>query len=54
MTFDEYIKNPMGNKSTVMTNLRMYNELYTKKWETLMVRENGIVNYKLYSAGNDY
>lgn len=54
MTFDEYIKNPMGSKSTVMTNLQLYKQLYTEKWNNIMVRENGIVNYKLYHSGEDY
>ena len=54
MTFDEYIKNPMGSKSSVMSNRQMYKELYTDKWGKITVRENGIVRFKLYKSGEDY
>lgn len=54
MTFDEYIKNPMGTKSSVMSNRQMYRDMYTEKWGAITVRENGIINYKLYKAGDDY
>lgn len=54
MTFDEYIKNPMGNKSSVMSNRQMYRDMYTEKWGAITVRENGIITYKLYKAGDDY
>lgn len=52
MTFDEYIKNPM--QSSVMSNKDMYRQLYTSKWDSIKVRENGNIIYTLYKGSNDY
>lgn len=49
MTFGEYISNPMGRKSAVFNHREMYNDMYTKKLNELMVRENGKVLYELYN-----
>lgn len=49
MTFGEYISNPMGRKSAVFSHREMYNDMYTKKLNELMVRENGKVVYELYN-----
>lgn len=54
MTYDEYIKNPMGTGSSVITNRAMYQEMYSNKWDALMVRENGNVSYRLYKKNDDY
>lgn len=48
MTFDDYIKNPMGDKVAVMSNREIYRAMYKAKYEAIMVRENGKVNYKVY------
>lgn len=49
MTLEEYINNPMG--SSVVANQReMYKAYYTKKYDALMVRENGKIEYKLYKS----
>lgn len=53
MTFDDYIKNPMGN--SVMANSReMYRNMYMEKMDKLLVRENGKFNYRLYKSANKY
>ena len=54
MTFEEYIKNPLGKKSTVMTNRNVYHLLYSSKWDTVMVRENGLIIYHLYIDNDIY
>ena len=54
MTFEEYIKNPMGPKASVVTNRYLYQEMYTNKWNTLLVREDGKIAYKLYKTDDDY
>lgn len=54
MTFDSYIKNPMGTGSSVMTNRLLYQKLYTEKWDALLVREDGNIEYKLYKENEDY
>lgn len=49
MTFEEYINNPMG--SSVVANQReMYKAYYIQKYDALMVRENGKIEYRLYKA----
>lgn len=54
MTFEEYIRNPMGDKNTVMTHREIYRELYTSKYEKVMVRELNKVDYIIYKAKNSY
>lgn len=54
MTFEEYIKNPMGIKSSVITNRGMYEQMYTEKWDALKVRENGFIRHVLYQIKEDY
>lgn len=46
MTFDEYAKNPM--QSRVMNNTRLYDEMYKKKLDLLLLREKGVINYFLF------
>lgn len=53
MTFEEYIQNPMGAKSAVLTNRRMYQQMYEQKWDAIRVRENGLIIYKLYKAKDE-
>lgn len=47
MTFEGYIANPMGRKSAVFANMNMYGKMYGDKLDAIMVRENGIVDYRL-------
>lgn len=53
-TLKEYMANPSGNKSSVLTNRQMYEDLYQGKWGEIMTRENGHVEYKLYHTKNEY
>ena len=48
MTFDEYISNPMGKKNAVFSQREVFREIDTKKLDALLVREVGIVKYRLY------
>jgi hypothetical protein len=54
MTFDDYIKNPMGKKNSVFSNMQMYRDMYKKKLDLIMLREAGKITYNLYMNGNDY
>lgn len=54
MTFDEYIQNPMGEKNAVISNRTMYRNHYQEKLDKIMVREQGKIDYKAYTAGKRY
>lgn len=54
MTFDEYINNPMGNKSAVISNRNMYRNMYMEKLDKIMVREIGKIDYKLSKSKTKY
>lgn len=54
MTFEEYINNPMGIKSAVISNREMYRKMYTDKLNKVMVREVGKVDYQLYKSKSKY
>lgn len=48
MTLEEYIKNPMGKNNAVFSQKDMYRDLYTKKFDAVIAREAGRINYRLY------
>lgn len=54
MTFDEYINNPMGIKSAVISNREMYRKMYTEKFDKVMVREVGKMDYQLSKSNSKY
>ena len=54
MTYEEYIKNPMGTHNAVFSARDMYAKMYTDKWNALKLREAGFVGYTMYNAGSDY
>lgn len=54
MTFDEWISNPQGKGSAVMPNRIMYQNMYTNQWDTIRLRENGLIMYHLYKDNEDY
>lgn len=54
LTLTGYIENPMGKKNAVFSNRDMYRDLYTKKFDMVLLRENGNINYKLYTKGSNY
>ena len=50
MTFDKYIDNPSGG--SVFTNRNMYKEMYQKKFDKVLLRENGSIKYQLFTAND--
>ena len=53
-SFKEYISNPLGNKTAVFSSREMYRNLYTNKFNVLMVRENSKLDYRLYKDNDNY
>lgn len=51
MSFDKYIDNPSGGAS-VVTNRGMYKDMYRKKFDAVLLREQGKIDYIVYH-GND-
>lgn len=49
MSFDKYIDNPSGGAS-VMTNRQMYKAMYKEKYDNVMLRENGQINFTIYKS----
>lgn len=58
MTFDEYIINPMGKGSAVMSaaHREVMRMQYQKKFDNILLREKGKLDYRLFtnSANNTY
>jgi hypothetical protein len=52
ISFDKYIDNPMGG--AVLSNRNMYINLYTAKFDELMVREDGKMQYTVFKDSDDY
>lgn len=50
MTFEQYIANPMGKNNAVMSSItrETLRKEYTHRFDNILLRENGKVNYKLY------
>lgn len=46
ITFDKYIDNPSGG--SVFTNRSMYKNMYKRKFDALLLREQGNIKYELY------
>lgn len=55
-TFDNWINNPMITKNSVLTHRDMYKKMYTEKFDKILLREAGKINYTLYSdkKNNEY
>lgn len=53
-TISGYIENPSGKGSAVFSNREMYRELYTKKFDLILLRENGKIDYRLYTKKDKY
>ena len=51
MTFDKYIDNPSGG-AAVYTNRQMYKDLYKAKFDKILLREGGKVNYTIYRSND--
>lgn len=54
MTFEQWIQNPAGLKTAVMTNRQMYRDFYTSKFDKIMLREGNNFRYFCYKTANDY
>lgn len=52
MTFEEWVNNPAG-KSAVMTNRQMYRDLYTAKFNKVMLREGNNFKFHCYKGKNN-
>ena len=48
MTFQQYIDNPLGKKNAVFSQRDMFKALYTEKFNKVLLREAGKINYTLY------
>lgn len=48
MTFRQYIDNPLGKKNAVFSQREMFKALYTGKFDKVLMREAGKINYTLY------
>ena len=51
MSFDKYIDNPSGG-ATVITNRNMYKNMYKSKFDNVLLRESGNIEYKIYYAND--
>lgn len=54
ITYTQYINNPLGEKSSVITNRGMYQKLYRDKLDKILLREGGKVKYTLYKNKDNY
>lgn len=50
MTLNDWVNNPAGKNSAVMTNRQMYRDLYTSKFNKVMLREGNKFTYKCYKS----
>lgn len=50
MTFEQYITNPMGKNNAILSNMvkEAIRADYTRKFNNILLRENGKINYFLY------
>ena len=48
MSFKQYIDNPMGKRNAVFSQRDMFKKLYTEKFDKLILREAGKINFALY------
>lgn len=54
ITFEEYIKNPMGNKTAVFTQREMLRNIYVDKFDKILLRENGAIEHHLFRDDDKY
>ena len=54
ITYAQYINNPLGEKSSVITNRGMYQKMYRDKLDKILLREGGKVKYTLYTDKENY
>lgn len=54
MTFKEWVANPSGKGSAVMSTKTMYREMYNKKFNLVLLREANKFTYTLYKSKDEY
>lgn len=54
LTLYSYAENPLGKKNAVFSNREMYHQLYTTKFDKILLRENGNISYRLYTKKDKY
>ena len=52
MTFDQYIANPLGKRNAVLSAItrESIRKDYTNRFNNILLRENGIINYTTYKS----
>lgn len=53
ITFEDYAKNPSGGRTRMVGEAETARELYSKKFDAMMLRVNGKINYTLYKNTNN-
>ena len=53
MSFDKYIDNPSGG-ATVITNRNMYKDMYKSKFDKVLLRESGKIEWKVYYTNDKH
>lgn len=53
-TLRSYISNPMGDGTSVFTNRAVMRDFYSRKFDAILLRENGTLNTVVYKDGNRY
>ena len=53
MSFDKYIDNPSGG-ATVITNRNMYKDMYKSKFDKVLLRESGKIEWKVYYTNDNH
>lgn len=48
LTFQQYIDNPMGKRNAVFSQRDLYKRMYTEKFDQILLREAGKINFTLY------
>lgn len=48
MSFRQYIDNPMGKRNAVFSQREMYKKMYTEKFNKIILREAGKIDFSLY------
>ena len=52
MSFQQYIDNPLGKRNAVFSQRDLFKNLYTEKFDKLILREAGKINFTLYMDKN--
>lgn len=54
VSFNDYINNPGGKGSAVVTNRGMYKSMYQQKFDAVLLREQGKIEYKVYHKNDSF